>query len=113
MSSIDKLVGNNVASTYQTQNTSSAAASATTPATGNVHHGGRHHHHAATTDSVQLSDSARALASARDAVQAVPDVRQDKVSAIKQSLTDGTYQVNSSVLARNLLNRTQAEPTQQ
>jgi len=112
MSSIDKLVGNNVANTYQTQNT--AASTTSTQVTGHAHHGHRHQQAAANTDSVQLSDSARALASARDAVQATPDVRQEKVSSIKQSISDGTYQVNSSVLARNLLSRTnQAEPSQQ
>src|SRR5581483_4810742 len=112
MSSIDKVVGNNAASTYQTQNTSATATNATTQATGKAHHG-HHHQQAAQADSVTLSDNARALSSARQAVQAVPEVRNDKVSAIKQSLADGTYQVNSSVLARNMLNKAQPEQPQQ
>jgi flagellar biosynthesis anti-sigma factor FlgM len=103
MSNIDKLVGGNVANTYQTQSAAPTSANAT-QAGGKVHHGHRQHQ-AAQADSVTLSDGARALASAREAVKAAPDVRQEKVSAIKQSVADGTYQVNSSVLARRMLNQ--------
>ena len=57
----------------------------------------------APRDEVSLSDEARALAAARDTVAAAPDVREDKVSAIKQRVEDGTYSVPSNVLARKLL----------
>jgi negative regulator of flagellin synthesis FlgM len=54
-------------------------------------------------DSVSLSDGAKSLAAARDAVQNTPDVREQKVAAIKQQISDGTYSVSSQVLARRML----------
>src|SRR5437588_8554142 len=54
-------------------------------------------------DSVTLSANARSLAAAREAVQSAPDVRSEKVADIKQRVDDGTYTVNSSVLARKML----------
>jgi negative regulator of flagellin synthesis FlgM len=58
---------------------------------------------APAVDSVSLSDTARSLAAAREAVQNAPDVREDKVGDIKQQITDGTYSVSASVLARKML----------
>jgi len=58
---------------------------------------------AGRSDSVSLSADARSLAAAREAVQQAPDVRAEKVEAIKQSVADGTYSVPASVLARKLL----------
>jgi negative regulator of flagellin synthesis FlgM len=53
-------------------------------------------------DSVEISDAARALTSASRAVAAAPDVREDRVAAIKASLADGTYSVDSRVLAQKM-----------
>src|SRR5688572_10780829 len=59
---------------------------------------------ASRVDSVTLSDNARSLASARDAVQSSDgDFRADKVADIKQRVSDGTYAVDARVLARKLL----------
>ena len=66
------------------------------------------HHRAAQNpqaDTVNLSDDARSLASARKAVQDTPDVRDQKVADIKQRVQDGTYHVPARVLARNLLDQ--------
>lgn len=84
-----------------------ADATQTAGATGKAHKG--HHHQAAqapTADTVSLSDSAKALAAAREAVKNTPDVREQKVADIKQSVTDGTYQVSSQVLAKKMLSGT-------
>jgi flagellar biosynthesis anti-sigma factor FlgM len=54
-------------------------------------------------DSVVLSDNARSVAAARDIVKSAPDVRAEKVDAIKQRVVDGTYSVDARVLARKLL----------
>ena len=54
-------------------------------------------------DSVSLSDDARSLATARAAVQQAPDVRDARVAEIKQRVEDGTYEVPSHVLARNII----------
>jgi flagellar biosynthesis anti-sigma factor FlgM len=59
-------------------------------------------------DSVSLSDSARSLAAARDAVKSSNgDLRMEKVADIKQRVSDGTYQVDARVLARKMLAESQ------
>ena len=54
-------------------------------------------------DAVSLSDSARALSAARNAVASATDVREDRVGSIKAALASGTYKVDSRQLARTLL----------
>lgn len=54
-------------------------------------------------DAVSFSDEAKSLSAARQAVQDAPDVRQDKVEAIKQAIADGTFQVSARDLARKLI----------
>jgi len=67
---------------------------------------GQHRHQAPKADSVTLSDSARSLAAARDAVQKAPDVREQKVADIKQRVTDGTYNVSARALAQKMVEAT-------
>lgn len=55
-------------------------------------------------DSVVLSANARSVAAARDAVMSSADVREEKVSAIRQRVVDGTYHVPARVLAGKMLN---------
>lgn len=56
-----------------------------------------------SSDSVEISERSRELARARQAVDAAPDVRADKVAAIKKSIEDGTYSVSPEMLAQKLL----------
>jgi negative regulator of flagellin synthesis FlgM len=94
---IDKFSADAVSRTYvqQAQNAHTA------------NHAGKHAAKAASessrADSVVLSDSARSLAAAREAVKSAADVREDKVNDIKQRVSDGTYSVSSRVLAQKLL----------
>jgi negative regulator of flagellin synthesis FlgM len=100
MSSIDRLAAQDAARTYS-HNTDVARA-------GGAQQAARAHHqakHVKSADSVTLSDDAKSLAAARDAVKAAPDVRNDKVSEIKQQVTDGTYHVPAKVLARKMLDQ--------
>jgi negative regulator of flagellin synthesis FlgM len=102
MTSINPLSAQNISQTY-VQN---AAATQNNATAARPHKG--HHHHAAqapTTDSVSLSDSAKSLANAQQAVQNAPDVRDQKVADIKQRVQDGTYDVPSRVLARKMLDQ--------
>lgn len=55
-----------------------------------------------TPDSVSLSTNARQLAAARTEIQNLPDVRENKVAAIKQQVDAGTYFVPAHVLARKM-----------
>jgi negative regulator of flagellin synthesis FlgM len=57
----------------------------------------------APSDTVEISDQARELARARQAVDAAPEVRSDKVASIKKRIEDGTYSVSPELLARKLL----------
>jgi negative regulator of flagellin synthesis FlgM len=101
MNSIDRISVQDAARLYA-QNTDVSRASGPTAA---VQPAGKAHprSHVPTTDSVTLSDSARSMAAARTAVQNAPDVREQKVAAIKQQINDGTYQVSSRMLARHML----------
>ena len=102
--SIDKLSAQGAARTY-VQNTTDVARAADAKGaarTGQAHH----HHHAPQADSVSLSADARSLQAAREAVQNTPDVREQKVAAIKQRVDDGTYFVPASALARTIIDAT-------
>jgi flagellar biosynthesis anti-sigma factor FlgM len=103
MNSIDRLQSNDAARTYiQNAEVARSAAAAVS-----AQQGGKAYrqHHAPQVDTVILSDGARSLAAARDAVQNAPDVRDEKVAEIKQRISDGTYQVQSRVLAKKLLDQ--------
>ncbi len=54
-------------------------------------------------DAVNLSDAARALSSATKSIGDAPDVREDRVSAIKAAIASGTYKVDSRQLARSMV----------
>jgi negative regulator of flagellin synthesis FlgM len=100
--SIDRIAGQDAARSY-IQNTDAART-----ANANAAQQARAYQQTARTsraDSVTLSDDARSLAAARDAVRSAPDVRHEKVAAIKQQVDSGTYQVAAHVLARNLLHQ--------
>jgi negative regulator of flagellin synthesis FlgM len=56
-----------------------------------------------SSDSLEISDRSRELARARQAVDAAPDVRADRVAEIKKRIEDGTYSVSPEALARKLM----------
>jgi negative regulator of flagellin synthesis FlgM len=99
MTGINPVHAQNISRTYVQNADATQGAAAAKPH--------KHHQSEPKTDSVSLSDSARSLASARQAVQDAPDVRDQKVADIKQRVQDGTYDVPSRVLARKLLGNQQ------
>lgn len=54
-------------------------------------------------DRVSLSDEARLLTVARAEASAAPEVRREEVDALKQSIADGTYTVDSRKIAMKLI----------
>jgi len=54
-------------------------------------------------DAVTISDNARSIAAATKAVTGAPDVREDRVSALKAAIAAGTYSVDSRRLASKLV----------
>jgi negative regulator of flagellin synthesis FlgM len=58
---------------------------------------------APSTDHVTLTDSARSLQRIEEAIAKAPVVDSAKVSAIKQAVGSGTYQIDSGRVADKLL----------
>ncbi len=56
-----------------------------------------------SSDRLQLSSAGRDFQTAKAAVAAVPDVREDLVSSIRARIDNGTYQVEASAFAEKLL----------
>jgi negative regulator of flagellin synthesis FlgM len=54
-------------------------------------------------DSVELSQSARDLQKAQKALPDLPDIREDKVAALKQQIENGTYDIRADKVAANML----------
>jgi len=59
--------------------------------------------------SVELSSQAQAIASAKAAVEAAPDTRDDLVANLKAQIDGGTYQVSGRDVAEQMLRRAQAD----
>jgi negative regulator of flagellin synthesis FlgM len=70
------------------------AASANTPASAPV---------ARQADSISLSDTARAMSTARSSVAGAADVREDRIAALKADIANGSYSVDSRSLAQDML----------
>lgn len=56
-------------------------------------------------DEVQISEAGKDFQIAKMALQEAPDVREDKIAAIKFSMEAGTYQVNSSDFADKVIQK--------
>ena len=54
-------------------------------------------------DRVQLSEKAKKVEHLHRAVDAVPEVRQEKVQALKRAIQEGTYQVDAERIAQKML----------
>lgn len=57
------------------------------------------------SDKVQISSLGKDIQTAKAAVTAAPDVREDKVAAIKAKLASGTYSVSNEDFAQKLLQK--------
>jgi negative regulator of flagellin synthesis FlgM len=53
-------------------------------------------------DAASLSPEAQELLRARRAAQEAPDVRAERVAALRQQILDGTYRVDEQALAKRL-----------
>ena len=54
-------------------------------------------------DRVSLSPQARELLNAQKALDAIPDVRTDKVEETKARIADGTYRIDSEQIAAKMI----------
>ena len=55
------------------------------------------------SDSIELSDAARSLATTHRVVADAPEIRADRVAELKTAIANGTYSVDSRTLARSLI----------
>lgn len=62
---------------------------------------------AAQGDQIVLSTDVSAIAAAHKAIADTPDVRMDKVEAIRQQLAEGTYRINADTIADKMLTEAQ------
>jgi len=58
---------------------------------------------ASATDAVQVSSTARLVAVAQEALSVVPDIRLDKVEAIKSQLDADAYNPDGEAVAEGLI----------
>lgn len=56
-----------------------------------------------TTDQVSFSTIGKDMQVAKTALASVPDVREDKVNALRASIANGTYQVSAESFADKLM----------
>lgn len=56
-----------------------------------------------TTDQVSFSTIGKDMQVAKAALNSVPDVREDKVKALRESIANGTYQVSAESFADKLM----------
>ena len=56
-------------------------------------------------DKLQISSAGKDMQIAKQAVANAPDVREDKVAALKSALADGTYQVSGDDFADKIMEK--------
>ncbi len=55
------------------------------------------------TDTVVLSDTAKKIQEAQKQLEAIPDVREDKVAQLKEQIEKGTYEIDEEKIADKML----------
>lgn len=56
-----------------------------------------------TTDQVSFSTMGKDMQTAKSALKEVPDVREERINALKESIANGTYQVSAESFADKLM----------
>ena len=54
-------------------------------------------------DTVVLSDTAKKVQEAQKQLEAIPDVREDKVAQLKEQIENGTYEIDEEKIADKML----------
>jgi negative regulator of flagellin synthesis FlgM len=55
------------------------------------------------SDTVVLSDAAKRIQEAKKQLEAIPDVREDKVAQLKEQIENGTYKIDEEKIADKIL----------
>lgn len=54
--------------------------------------------------SVLISDKSKEISKAKEALKSIPDIRMEKVSAVRQLIDEGRYQRDSYEVAKRIVN---------
>lgn len=54
-------------------------------------------------EKVELSDAAREIQQMKNRVNQIPDIREDKVAALKSQIDSGTYHVDEEEVAKKMV----------
>ncbi len=54
-------------------------------------------------DTVALSNAAKNIQEAQKKLEAIPDVREDKVAELKEQIENGTYEIDAEKIADKML----------
>ena len=57
-------------------------------------------------DTVALSNAAKDIQEAQKQLEAIPDVREDKVAQLKEQIENGTYEIDEEKIADKMLKDT-------
>lgn len=60
---------------------------------------------ASKRDGYEISSFGKAYQAARQAMNSVPDIREDKVAQIKEKIDNGTYEVSGEEFAEKIISR--------
>jgi negative regulator of flagellin synthesis FlgM len=55
------------------------------------------------TDTVVISDTAKRIQEAQKQIQAIPDVRADKVAELRNQIENGTYEIKADQIAGKMI----------
>jgi negative regulator of flagellin synthesis FlgM len=55
------------------------------------------------TDTVVISDTAKRILEAQKQIQTIPDVRADKVAALRNQIENGTYEIKADQIAGKMI----------
>ena len=58
---------------------------------------------AAKADTVVISDAAKRIQEARRQLDEIPDVREDKVTELRNQIQNGTYEINADKIAGKMI----------
>lgn len=56
-----------------------------------------------SAEKIELSDKAKDIQSAKKAIEAIPDIRTEKVESLKEAISKGVYNVRGEVAADKMI----------
>ena len=63
------------------------------------------------SDRVEFSQTARDVKDAREQLESIPDVREEKVNEIRGQIEDGTYKIDGKKIAHNMIRESLIDET--